>query len=61
MSTKFRTKAKHDFEKDFLKLMNGSVFGITIDNVTKHKNIKLVTTNRKKSFLVADSNCHKTN
>ena len=54
MSTKFRTKAKHDFEKDFLKLMNGSVFGITTENVTKHKNIKLVTTNRKKSFLVAD-------
>ena len=60
MNTKLRTDAKNDFEKDFFKLMNNSVFGKTTENVRNHREIKLVTTNERKNKLVSEPNYHTT-
>ena len=51
---------KAEFEKDFFKLMNNSVFGKTVENVRKDRNIKLVTTEEKRIKLVSEPNYHTT-
>ena len=61
MSTELRKIAKNDFSKDFFKLMNNAVFGKTMENVRKQRDIKLVTTDKKRSKLVSEPNYHTIN
>ena len=60
MNTKLRQKAKNNFEKDFFKLLSNAVFRKTVENVRKHRNIKLVTTKRRRNYLVLEPNYHTT-
>ena len=60
MITYLRKKAKNDFEKDFFKLMNNTVFRKTMEIVRKHRDIKLVTTERRKNYLMSEANYHTT-
>ena len=58
MNTKLRTEGKNEFEKDFFKLINNSVFGKTMENMSNHRDIKLVTTNERRNKLVSEPNYH---
>ena len=58
MNTKLRKKVKDDFKKDFFKLMNNAVFGKTMENLKKYRDIKLVTTDRRRNRLVSEPNYH---
>ena len=61
MNTELRKAAKNDFEKDLFKLMNNSVFGKTMENIRKLRDIKLVTTDKKRSKLVSEPTYHTIN
>ena len=58
MNTKLREEAKIEFEEDFFKLMNNSVFGKTTENVRIRGDIKLVTTEERRINLVSEPNYH---
>ena len=58
INTELRKKASNDFEKDFFKLMNNAVFDKMMENVRKHRDIKLVKTDCKRSKLVSEPNYH---
>ena len=60
MNTKLRKNATNDFDTDFCKLMNNGVYGKTMDNVRKHRDIKLVINDIKRNKLVLEPNYHTT-
>ena len=56
LNTRLKKDAKNEFEKDFFKSMNNSVFGKTIENIRNHKNMKLVTSDKKYQKYVMKPN-----
>ena len=60
MNTELRKNAKNDFEKDFFKLMNNSVFGKTMENPRNHRDIRVVTTGKRRSMLSSEPNYRST-
>ena len=60
MNTTLGQKTKNNFEKDFFKLTNNAVFGKTMENARKRRNIKLVTTESRRNYIVSEPNYHTT-
>ena len=61
MNHDLRKKAKNDFEKQFFKLINNTYFQKTMENVRKDRDIKFVTTEARRNYLVSEPNYYTTN
>ena len=55
MNIELRKKKSH-FEKYFFKQINNTAFGETVENVKKRRDVKLVTTKARNTFLVSEQN-----
>ena len=60
INTKLRKEAKNYFEKYFFELMSNAVLGKTMENVRKHRDIKLVTTDKRRNRLASEPSYHTT-
>ena len=60
MNTDLRNTQRLVLEKIFFKLRNNNIFGKTIENVRKHRDIQLATTERRRNYLVSEPNYHTT-
>ena len=60
MNTQLRAKVANEFEKDFYKLCNSSVYAKTMEHVRKHRDIRLVKTNKKRNIIACEPNYHST-
>ena len=58
MNIELRKKAQNEFEKHFFTLMNNSVFRKISENVRNHRNIKLVTSDKRRKRLVSEPDYH---
>ena len=58
MNNEYSTEAKNEFENNFFKLMNNSVFRKKMKNVRNHRDIKLVTSDKRRKQLVSEPNYH---
>ena len=59
MNTELRRKSKSDFQRDFFKVMNNSVFKKTRESVRKHQGIKVVITEQRRNYLVSKVSLNK--
>ena len=60
INTYLRKKARNNFKRDLFKLMGTSVFDKTMENAGKYRNLKFVTTEKRKNYLVSESNNYTT-
>ena len=60
MNTELRKNAKNESEKEFFKLMNNSAYGKTMENVRNHRDIRMITTEKRRNILASEPNYHAT-
>ena len=60
LNTELRKNAKNEFEKDFYKLKINFIYGKTVQNDRKYRDIKLFTAEYKRNKLASEPNYHST-
>ena len=58
MNTELRKNSKNEFENNFFELMNNSAFGKNMEKVRNHRDVKLVTSDKRRKRLVSEPNYH---